>query len=208
MKKIPCTSQNTFASLVALDGFHLLLSTRLTANLTPEWSGGSMFHPLSHVYTKIPFCCVETVANNALNCQRIIVFDQLWANTALTLNRAFSLTNVHAKWWIHCFLISPLLSHATSIYDQLKGVCAVFWYLVFSGTTAEFGQPECLASLCLYDHVKISIPPLNHCFWWSRVWITLIKPLLCLKSIFSYQKAMLYQHMKFKFFHRFENFQQ
>ena len=35
---------------------------------------------------------------------------------------------------------------------------------------------------------KVSIPPLNHCFWWSRVWITLIKPLLCLNSIFSIRK--------------------
>ena len=33
-----------FASLVALDGFYLLLSTKLIADLTPEWSGGSMFH--------------------------------------------------------------------------------------------------------------------------------------------------------------------
>ena len=31
---------------------------------------------------------------------------------------------------------------------------------------------------------KVSIPPLNCCFQWSWVWITLIKPLLCLNSIF------------------------
>ena len=31
---------------------------------------------------------------------------------------------------------------------------------------------------------KVSIPPLNHCFQWSRVRITLIKLLLCLNSIF------------------------
>ena len=29
-----------------------------------------------------------------------------------------------------------------------------------------------------------------------------------LDSIFSHQKAMLYQHMKFRFFYCFENFQQ
>ena len=55
---------------------------------------------------------------------------------------------------------------------------------------------------------KVSIPPLTHCFWWSRVRIILIKPLLCLKSIFSHQKAMLYQRTKFRFFHCFENLQQ
>ena len=104
-----------FAFLVALDSFHLLLSTQLTADLTPEWSGGFMFHPLSHIYAKTSFCCVEVVANNALNRQSVIVFDQLWADVAPTLNTAFSGTNVHAKWWIHCLLISstPLLSHAS-----------------------------------------------------------------------------------------------
>ena len=54
---------------------------------------------------------------------------------------------------------------------------------------------------------KVSIPLLHHCFWWRRVWVTLIKPLLCLNSIFSHQKAKLYQHMKFRFFHCFENLQ-
>ena len=44
-----------FASSVTLNGFHLQLSTQLTADLTPEWSGGSMFHPLSHIYTKTLF---------------------------------------------------------------------------------------------------------------------------------------------------------
>ena len=43
------------ASLVALDGFHLLLSTQLTADLTLKRRGGSMFHPLSHIYTKKHF---------------------------------------------------------------------------------------------------------------------------------------------------------
>ena len=52
---------------------------------------------------------------------------------------------------------------------------------------------------------KVSIPPLSCCFQWSRVQITLIKPLLCLNSIFSHQKAMLYQQLKFRFFHYFEN---
>ena len=65
-----------FASLVALDGFHLLLSTQLTV-LTPEWCSRSIFHPLSPIYAKTPFCCIETVANNALNCQWLVVFDWL-----------------------------------------------------------------------------------------------------------------------------------
>ena len=86
----PKPSLLMFASLVALDGFHLLLSTQLTADLTLEWSGGSMFHPLSHIYAKTPFCCIETVANYALNRRCVIVFDQLWANTPPTSTSCIS----------------------------------------------------------------------------------------------------------------------
>ena len=173
-----------FASLVALDSFHLLLSTQLTANLTPEWSGGSMFHPLSHIYTKTPFCCFETVANNALNHQRIIVFDRWWANMAPTFNSAFSLTNIYSKWWIHCLLISsiPLLSHTTSIYDRPKKFIEFFWHF---WDNYQIWATLAFSIICVCTTTfKIRIPPLNHCFRWNRVWITLIKPLLCLNSIF------------------------
>ena len=128
MRKIPCASQNMEAKtcllMFASDSFHLLLSTQLTADLTLEWSGGFMFHPLSHIYAKISFSGIETVANNALNCWHIVVFDQLLANAAPT----FSLINVHAKWWIYCLLISSTspLSHTTSIYERPKRVCGVF----------------------------------------------------------------------------------
>ena len=43
-----------------------------------------MFHPLSHIYAKTPFGCVEIVANNTLNHQCVVVFDQLCTNTELT----------------------------------------------------------------------------------------------------------------------------
>ena len=81
-------------------------------------------------WCKTPFCCYETVANNALNSRRVVVFDRLWANDPPTLNTAISLTNIHVKLWIHCLLISspPLLSHETSIYDRPKRVCGVFFW--------------------------------------------------------------------------------
>ena len=131
-----------FASLVTLDGFHLLLSSQLTAILTLEWSSGSMFHPLSQIYAKTPFCCIRTVANKVLICQRVVVFNQLWTNMAPTLNTAFSLPNVHAKWGIHCPLISstPLLFHFT--INQKEFVK----FLLFSERTAEFGWSEHSAS--------------------------------------------------------------
>ena len=92
LRSKPCLLM--FASLVTLDGFHLLLSTQLTADLTPKWSSGSMFHLLSHIYTKTLFCCVEIVTNNTLNRRHVVVFDWLWTNVAPTLNTVFSLTNV------------------------------------------------------------------------------------------------------------------
>ena len=150
----------------------------------PVWlqSGGSMFHPLSHIYAKTPFCYVETVAN--------CVFDWLSTNAAPTLNTAFLLTNIHTKWWICCFLKSstPLLSHTTSIYDQPKWVCEVFG--VFQDN-CRIWATWAFSIICVcMTTFKVSIVPLNHCFR-CRVQITLIKSLLCLNSIFSHQKAML-----------------
>ena len=150
------------------------------------------------------FCCVERVANNVLNHQHV-VFDRLWANATPTLNTAFSLTNVHAKWWIHCLLISstPLLTHTTSIYDRPKQVFGVFRDNCWIWATWTFS----IINVCK-TAFKVSIPPLNCCFQWSRVGLTLIKPLLCSSGIFSpHQKTMLYQHTKFSF-HCFENLQQ
>ena len=133
-----------FVSLVTLNSFHLLLSTQLTADLTLEWSGGSMFHPLSYIYAKTPFSCVKTVATNTLNRQHVVVFDRLCAYTAPTLNTAFSLTDVQTKWWIHC-LLQP---HCYLMQPQFMISQNEFveFFLVFTGTTAEFGQPECSAS--------------------------------------------------------------
>ena len=171
MNKIPCTSQNTKAktlpAYVCVFGcFHLLLSSQLIANLTLNWHGWSMFHPFSHIYVKTPFCCIETVANNTPKCQH--VFDQLWTNATPTFNTDFWLTNVHAKWWIHCFLIpsTPLQSHATSIYDHPKRDVEFY--------SAKFGQTAFSIACVCKTTFKVSIHPLNRCFQLSRFRITLI----------------------------------
>ena len=98
---------------------------------------------------KNSFLGAETVTNKALNRQHV-VFDRLWANAAPTLNTAFSLTNVHAKWWIYCLLIAstPLLSLANSIYDRPKWVW-VFW--CFPGQLLNLGNLSIQQHLCLYD---------------------------------------------------------
>ena len=142
----PCLLMLT--SLVTLDGFHL---SWLLIWLQSEVV--DLFHPLSHIYAKTPFCCVEIVANNALNRWCVVVFDRLWANAAPTLNTAFSLTNMHAKWWIYCLLISstPLLSHTNSICDWPKRVCGVFW--CFSGQLPNLSDLSIQHHLCLYNCV-------------------------------------------------------
>ena len=82
-----------FASLVTLDSFHQLLSTQLTANLTLKWSGGSMFHPLSHIYT--PFCCNETIANKHSKSSMCCCF--------------WSTMSKHSTYFEHSFLIDKCL---------------------------------------------------------------------------------------------------
>ena len=106
MNKIPCTSQNMEAETLPADVCIFGRLSPAAVHTADCWFNSGvkwwiMFHPLSHIYAKIPFCCVETVANNAQNYKRVIVFDQLWVNTAPTFNTTFSLTNVYIKWWIH-----------------------------------------------------------------------------------------------------------
>ena len=87
---------------------------------------------------------------------------------------------------------------------NLRSAIKSLWsFLVFSETTAEFGQPESSAS---FVSVRQRFKSAYHLL--SIVSdVTLIKPLLCLNSISSHQKAMLDQHTKFRFFHCFENLQ-
>ena len=45
----------------------------------------------------------------------------------------------------------------------------------------------CIICVCT-TAFKVSIPPLNWCFLWNKVWITLIKPLLFLNSVCPIRK--------------------
>ena len=160
---------------------------------------------ISSIVTSLLLFVALKQLQTTLNRRRV-VFDRLWANTAPTLNTAFSLKNVHAKGWIHSLLISLtlLLSHATSIYNQPKRVKN---FCVFQDNCQIWANRVFSISCVCMTAFKVSIPPLNHCFWQSRVRITL-KPLLYLISIPSPQKPMLYQHTNFRFSHCFENLQQ
>ena len=139
--------------LVALGGFHPLLSTQMTADLTLECSDGSMFHPWSHTAWKNPFYCAETVPSSVLNCRRVAVFDRLWANAVTISNRAFSCSNVQAKWLIDCLLLSSRcqLSHATLIYNRPKPFYGVFLY--FLKQQSDLGDQSVQHHRCLYGQV-------------------------------------------------------
>ena len=163
-----------------------------------------MFHPLSRIYAKTLFSCIKTVAKKTLNCQCIVVFDQLWANAAPTWNTAFPLTNIHAEWWIHCLLKSstPLtqLQFMISQNEFVEFFC-VFWNNCRIQVTWAFGI------ICGYTTAfKVSIPPLNYYFQQSSVQITLIKSLLCLNSIFFWSESNALSTHKIQIFPLFWKF--
>ena len=159
MNKIPCTFQNTEAKTFSADVCvfsrfgRFLPAAALSADCRFDSGLKSWIHVTSTVpyLRKNSFCCVKTVASNALNRWRIVVFDRLWANAAPTLNTAFSMTNVYSKWQIHCLLISsiPLLTHATSIYDRPKLVDGVF--RCFPGQLVNLSDLSVQYHLFLYD---------------------------------------------------------
>jgi len=105
---------------------------------------------------------------------------------------------------IHRLLISLWcqLSHVTSIYDRPKLFCGLF--SCFLEQMPNLGSQSIIGVRTAV--FKISEPLLYYLFRRSRVRITFVKPLLCLNGIFPHEKAMLYQHTKFRFFHCFENY--
>ena len=153
MNKIPCTSQNTEAKTMPADVCifdHFGQLSPVIVHSADCWynSGVKWWIHVSSLVTYLHKNSIllhwnssKQYSESSMSC----CFDQLWANTTPTLNTAFPLTNVHAKWWIYyCLISSTPLSHTTSIYNQWKWVCGVF--LVFSRKTAEFGWPEHSAS--------------------------------------------------------------
>ena len=157
-----------FVSFVALDGFHLLLSTQLTANL-------------SHIHAKTSFCCIETVANNALNC-RHVVFDRLWANVTPTFN-SFLIDKCSCK-MVNTLLSDIFNSSAISCNINLQSAKTSLWSGVFQDNCWTW-VTWAFSIICICTTIfKVSMWPLHHCFQRSRVRITLIKPLLCLNNIF------------------------
>ena len=157
---------------------------------------------------KNSFCCVETVTNNALNRQYVVVFINceqtqhlLW--TQLSQEQMFIQNGEYAAYWylqLLCYLKQLQFTIGQNEFVEFFGVfrdnCHIWATWTFS-----------IICVCT-TAFTVSIPPLNYFFRQSRVRITLIKPLLRLNSIFSNQKAMLYQNTKFSFCPCCENLKQ
>ena len=140
MNKISCASQNTKAkilhadvtSLVDLDGFNLLLPTQLTANLTLEWSGGSMFNLLSHFYAKNSFlfrwnsykqrsessthCCFWLTVSKRNN----YVWTQLFHGQIFTQNSEYT-----TIWYLQllCYVMQLFPSAKISLWRDVQHNC-------------------------------------------------------------------------------------
>ena len=137
-------------SLVALDGFHLLLSTQVTADLTLEWSGGSMFHLLSHIYAKSPFCCVETCKQ----CSELLMHCCFWS-TVSKHNTHFEYKFFIDKY--SCKMVNTLPSDifnspAISCNFNLWLAKTSLWsFSCFLGQLPNLGELSIQLHLCLYN---------------------------------------------------------
>ena len=137
-----------FASLVALGGFHRLLFTQLTADLTPECSGGSMFHPVSHICAKKSFLlrwnsCKQCSESSVRCCFRSTVSKRGTYFERSFLNDKFSCKRVNTR-PSDIFNFSAI-SRNFNLRSGKRSLWGLF-FLMFSGTTSEFGWPECSAS--------------------------------------------------------------
>ena len=163
-----------FASLVSLDGFHLMQSIQLATYLTLEWSGGSMFHPLLHIYTKLLFVALKQLQtmpwiDNALlfliDCEQTQhPFSTLVSHWQMFMQNG----KYSALWYFQLLCQNEFVKFFVVFLDNCR-----IW------VTWEF------SIICICTAVfKVSIPLLNHYFQWCRIRITLIKPLLCFEQYF------------------------
>ena len=167
-----------FASLVALDSFHLLLSTQLIADFD---SGVKWWIHVSSIVTYL--CKNSFLLQTMLRIIDVLLFlihcKQMWhpLGTQISHWQMFIQNGEYTAFWylqLLCYLMHLQLTIGQNKFVEFFGVfqnnCRIWvtWAvsIIWVCTTA-------------------SIPPLKCCFWWSRVRITLIKTLLCLNSIFS-----------------------
>ena len=130
MNKIPWASQKSVAKTLPADVCVFCHFRRLSS--AAVYSADCWFDSevkwWVHVSFIVAYLCINSFSLCWNSCKQLsesllyYCFWSMWANKAPTLNIAFSLTNDHEEWWIHCLLISstPLLSHSTSVYVALS----------------------------------------------------------------------------------------
>ena len=147
MNKISCGSQSTEPKLGRWF-LHLwsLWMTQLTADLPPKWNGGSMFHPLSHIYAKTPFCCVETIAKHSESSTHSCFWSTV-SKRSIHFEHSFLIDKFSCK--MVNTLPSDIFNYTViSRNFNLRSAKTSLWsFLVFSRTTGKFGRLERSASL-------------------------------------------------------------
>ena len=157
MNKIHCASQNMEAKtlpadFVSLVDFHLLLFTQLTADLTLEWSGRSMFHLLSHLFMqKLLFVALKQLQTTPWIVD-MLLFLINWANVQ-------SLWTQPSHWQMFiqngeytAFWYLQLLCYLMQLQFTISQNEFVVLFLVFPGTAAEFGHSA--SFLSVQPHLK------------------------------------------------------
>ena len=202
MSKIPCVSQNMVAKILPADVcvfgcFRWLSPSAVHSYWLPIWSGGSMFYPSSHIYKKLLFVVLKQLQTTLwiIDTSLLLIDCEQIQHSLWTKLSHWQMFRQNGKYTAFCYL--QLFCYLTQLQfkigqNELVEFFGVFQDNCWTWVTWTFS----IICVCTTTF-KASIPPLNHCFQWSRVWIILIKPLLWLNSIFSHQKPMLSQHMKF-----------
>ena len=225
MNKIPCASQNTEAKTLPADvcvfGRFRWLSPAAVHSANCRFDSGGKWW--IHVSSIVTYLCKNTFLLHWNSCKQRS--ESLTCCFWLTVSKC----GTHFQ---HCFLIVQSECCICSQFSHWQMFMqndeyTAFWYLQLlcyltqlqfmisqNNFVKFFGVfwDNCriwvtwaFSIICVCITIfKVSIPPLNCCFRWSRVWIAITKPLICWNRIFPHQEAMLYQHMKFRFFHCFK----
>ena len=196
MNKIPCTPQNSEAKTLPADvcifgHFGQLLPAAIHSADCQFDSGVKWW---IHVSSIVTYLCKNSFLLHWNSCKQ---FFELSMRCCLWLT--VSLHSTHNE---HSFLIDKCPCKMVNILPS-----DIYNFSTISNNfilwLAEMSLWSFLGQLLNLDNLsisiicvcttafKVSIPPLNHCFWWSRIQITLIKPLLCLSSIFPIRKQYL-----------------
>ena len=187
-----------FASLVALDDFHLQLSSQLTIDLIPEWNGGSMFHPLSHIYAKIFFASLKKLQTTPWIADVLFLIDceqtqyPLW--TLLSHWQIFMQNGKYTAFWY--FYLLCYLTQIQFTIDKNEFVD----FLSFPGQLLNLGDLSVEYYLHLYDRISSQ----HTTFPTGQSPNNTYQVIALLEQYFFHRKSMLYQNAKFRFSYCFE----